>query len=259
MNPLRISLIQANIRWEDKESNLDYFGKQIEELRGKSDLVVLPETFSTGFTMNAIHLAETIDGLTMQTVKRWAKVSDLAITGSFIAREGEQIFNRGFFVTPEGEAHYYDKRHLFRMGEEHNTYTPGDRYHIVAYKGWNIRLAICYDLRFPVWLRNVDQQYDLLILTANWPKARVEVWEALLKARAIENQCYVCGVNRIGEDGNQLAHNGKSMFFDFKGKVLAEIEEDKEAVITQTIDKESLQAFLHKFPAWMDADRFEIK
>ena len=259
MNELRISLIQSDLYWEDKEKNLSHFYRKLKALQGNSDLAVLPETFTTGFTMNPSQWAETNEGNTVAQLKSWAHELNLALCGSFIAREGQECFNRGFFITPEGDNHYYDKRHLFRMGEEHRHYASGVAQTTVSYLGWNIRLAICYDLRFPVWLRNrADKPYDLLIFSANWPKPRKLAWEILLCARAIENQCYVCGVNRIGADINHIPHSGNSAMIDYKGNILAQAGEDEETTITCHLNKEALTHFRDKFPAWADADRFEI-
>jgi len=259
MNNLRISLVQSDIVWEQKEENLNNHYQLISSLKGKSDLVIFPELFSTGFSMNVNELAETNTGNTIQTVKNWSTELNAAISGSFLAKDSDnQIYNRSFFVTPEGKSYFSDKRHLFRMGEENNYYIPGKTYSIISYKGWNIRLIVCYDLRFPVWIRNKNNAYDLLICSANWPKARANVWNTLLKARAIENLCYVCGVNRIGEDANGIYHQGDSALIDYKGNVIGETEENQIAVKTFTIEKEKLSDFRTKFPAWKDADDFII-
>jgi len=261
MNELRISLIQADIFWEDKDRNLTHYGNLLKKLSGESDLAVIPEMFSTGFSMQAPHLAETNEGPTVQTVRSWAKEYNLAVCGSFLAKDDDsgRIFNRGFFIEPEGNAWFYDKRHLFRMGLEQQGFTAGNRIVTVSYRGWNIRLAICYDLRFPVWLRNRKNEYDVLVCPANWPVARVQVWHTLLLARALENQCYVCGVNRIGEDGNSIDHRGDSVLIDFKGNTIQTTVPNKESVVTAILRKDLLDDFRERFPAWMDADEFEIK
>jgi predicted amidohydrolase len=258
MEEICVSAIQSEIAWEDKAQNLKHFGNLLKEIAGKSDIAVLPEMFSTGFSMHAQHLAETNEGATIGQVRQWAKTYNLAICGSFMAKEDSKIYNRGFFITPEGGASFYDKRHLFRMGEE-NGFTAGNRTFSVLYKGWKIRLIICYDLRFPVWCRNRNNEYDLLICTANWPQARSLVWETLLKARALENQCYVCGANRIGIDGNEILYQGNSVLIDFKGKIIAETELNKKSVVNGIISKKKLDDFRQKFPVWMDADDFDIK
>jgi predicted amidohydrolase len=261
MNDLRISLVQSAIFWEDKKANLAHFGNLLEKVSGKTDIVVLPEMFSTGFSMHTKHLAETNTGPTMQTVHAWAKKYGLAVCGSFLAKNDDSgnVFNRGFFITPENEAYFYDKRHLFRMGEENEQFTAGVQPLIISYKTWNIRLIICYDLRFPVWNRNKNNAYDLLICPANWPTARASVWQVLLRARALENQCYVCGVNRIGDDGIAISHQGDSALLDFKGNTLLDTAQNEETVVTGTITKDALDKFRKKFPVWMDADDFEIR
>jgi predicted amidohydrolase len=259
-NNLRTGFVQSVVAWENKEQNLTHYGNLLKKLTGKADLVALPEMFSTGFSMQAGHLAESNDGLTIQTIHSWAKKYDFAVCGSFLAKDkAGKIYNRGFFVTPQGDSYFYDKRHLFRMGEENEQFTAGRESLIIPYQGWNIRLIICYDLRFPVWTRNRNNEYDILICPANWPEVRAAVWETLLKARAMENQAYVCGVNRIGEDGMKISHRGDSVLIDFKGKPVAEAPANTESILTYTFDKNALDAFREKFPAWKDADLFEIK
>ena len=260
MNTLRVSLFQSDIVWENKESNLERCAKQIESLAGKSDLVVLPETFATGFSMETARLAEPNDGSIIQTVQFWASQYNIAICGSFIATSySGHFFNRGFFVTPEQDLFFYNKRHLFRMGEENKQFTAGNHYEVIPYKDWNIRMIICYDLRFPVWSRNKNNEYDLLICTANWPKARADAWKALLKARALENQCYVCAANRIGNDGNGIPHQGDSLLFDYKGRTIVEAPLNEESLLTVEINKKELDDFREKFPVWMDSDNFYLE
>ncbi len=256
---LRISMVQSHIIWEDRDENLGYYGELLRRVSGKSDLAVLPETFSTGFTMNVEAVADTMDGPTIRSAKEWAWKYDLAVAGSFIVKDDGKYYNRAFFVTPEGDLYTYDKRHLFRMAGENNYFSAGDRQLIVPYKGWNICLQVCYDLRFPVWSRNVNNAYDLLIYMASWPEARKRVWKTLLQARAMENQAYVCGVNRVGIDGKGFVYRGDSMVFSPKGKKLANAGKRKEVTRTCVLDKEELDAFRAKFPAWKDADTFEIK
>jgi predicted amidohydrolase len=261
MDDLRISLIQSRIFWEDKQKNLGHYERLLEGLSGNSDLAVLPELFSTGFSMHANHLAETNEELTQHTIRKWAKEYKFAVCGSFLAKDDTsgKIYNRGFFVTPEEKSYFYDKRHLFRMGEENEQFSAGNQPLIIPYRGWNIRLIICYDLRFPVWIRNRTNEYDLLICPANWPLVRAKVWQTLLQARALENQCYVCGVNRVGEDGIGIIHRGDSVLLDFKANPVVETNPDSECAITATIRKNRLEEFREKFPAWLDADRFEIE
>lgn len=256
---MRISLLQTNIVWEDKEANLQRLHTYLQQLCGKTDLVVLPEMFSTGFSMNSNTLAEKNDGHTMSQLTKWSHDYQTALAGSFIAKGDDgNNYNRGFFITPDGKASYYDKRHLFHMGKESEFFAAGNNHLLVNYKGFHISLLICYDLRFPVWSRNVDNAYDLLIYVANWPASRRKVWDALLKARALENMSYVCGVNRVGTDGNALPHNGGSILISPKGDTLISVEDNQEGYSTIDIDTESLQHFRNKFPVWKDADTFCI-
>lgn len=255
---LRVSLVQSHIIWEDREENLGYYGELLRRIQGKADIALLPETFTTGFSMNAPVLADVSDGETVAAVKGWAKKYDMAIAGSFIATENGRYFNRGFFITPEGDVSFYDKRHLFRMANENEHYTAGTSRLIVPYKGWNICLIICYDLRFPVWCRNVNNEYDVLLCCANWPEARRKVWKTLLEARAMENMAYVCGVNRVGMDGNGINFRGDSLVFSPKGKKLANAGKREEVTRTCTLDKGELENFRAKFPCWEDMDSFTI-
>lgn len=260
MKQLRISIIQTNIIWENKQENLRLFRRKLKALCGTTEIVVLPEMFSTGFSMNSEILAETIEDNTISTLKQWAAEYGLAIAGSYIALgESGQYHNRAFFLTPEGQAHYYDKRHLFRMGQETEHFSAGKNpKQIFSYLGWNIRLLVCYDLRFPVWSRNVGNEYDLLIVVANWPEPRRLAWDTLLRARALENMSYVCGVNRVGTDNNKLTYNGGSVLYSAKGELLATIPDGQEGITTGTLDLLSLQQFREKFPAWKDADLFHL-
>ncbi|SHG06026.1 nitrilase family protein [Dysgonomonas macrotermitis] len=255
---LRISLVQMDIQWEDKPANLNKVKGYLSGLSGKTDLVILPEMFSTGFSMNSHTLAETVGGQTISSLQNWSKEYDLAICGSYIAEEKDQYFNRGFFITPE-DTYFYDKRHLFRMGDESKSFSPGNRQCIIEHKGFNICLLICYDLRFPVWARNVDNRYDLLLYVANWPQSRIKVWRTLLEARALENLSYVCGVNRVGTDGMGLYYNGQSAVIDYKGNRLSELTEPVEIIETVEISKKGLNLFRNKFPVWKDADDFALR
>lgn len=256
---LRVSLVQFRIDWEDPKANLRRLEKRIKRLAGKTDLLILPETFATGFSMRVSVLGETGDGETIRSVKQWAKEGGFAIAGSFIAKENQSFHNRAFLVTPEGDCHTVDKRHLFRMGDEHSFYTPGTSRETVRYKGWTIRLLVCYDLRFPVWSRNVNNAYDLLIYVANWPEPRIDVWKALLPARALENMAFVCGVNRVGTDGSGMAYSGDSLVYSPKGKKLLHIPAHKDAIRTCTLDKNESDRLREKFPVWKDADTFSIR
>jgi omega-amidase len=256
--PLRLSLVQSSIAWEDKQASLHHFEKRLKRLQGKTDLVVLPETFTTGFSMHVSSLAETMEGQTVRTLKKWANDFKFAIAGSFIAEEDGAYYNRAFFVTPEGQCSTFDKRHLFRLGNEAEFYTSGKSRGIVHYKHWNIRLLVCYDLRFPVWSRNVENAYDLLIYVANWPTSRAKVWKTLLPARALENMAYVCGVNRVGTDGNGLVYSGDSVVYSPKGQKIAQLPAGKEIVKTCTINKNESDKLREKFPVWKDADTFTL-
>lgn len=255
---MRISLVQTDIVWENKEENLRQLNEKLKSLSDKTDLVILPEMFSTGFSMNTPLLAEPVGGNTILTLKRWSEEYRYAIAGSFICTEEGNYYNRAFFLTPSGEEFYYDKHHLFRMGDETQYFNGGIRRCIIPYKGWNICLNVCYDLRFPVWLRNVNNEYDLLVIVANWPTPRIKAWETLLVARALENQCYVCGVNRVGTDGNGQVYPGCSVLLDAKGKCLASFQEGKEGIGTIEIDLDSLHRFRERFPVWRDADSFTL-
>lgn len=255
---LRVSMIQSHIIWEDRSENLGYYGELLRRVSGKTDLAVLPETFTTGFSMNVEALADTMEGETLAAMKEWAAKYRMAVTGSFIVQEEGKYYNRAVFVTPEGACFWYDKRHLFRMAEEDRHFSAGDKQVIVSYKGWNICLQVCYDLRFPVWSRNVGNAYDLLIYMANWPEPRKKVWKSLLQARAIENMSYVCGVNRVGVDGKGFRYRGDSMIYDPRGKKVADAGKREEITRTCTLRKSDLDEFRSKFPAWKDADSFTI-
>ena len=258
MHPLKISIVQTDIAWENKQENLRMLREKLHALRGTTEIVVLPEMFSTGFTMKSRELAEPVSGITVRILKELAADFQLALCGSFICSERSNYYNRAFFITPEGEEFYYDKRHLFRMGNEAEYFSSGNNKLIISYRGWNICLLVCYDLRFPVWSRNVNNEYDLLIYVASWPQARRLAWDTLLCARALENMCYVCGVNRIGVDGNKLIYNGGSVVFSAKGEVLASVTDGEEGIETVSLSLISLQQLRDKFPVWKDADAFRL-
>lgn len=258
MDTIRITLVQTDIIWENKQENLRLLHEKLQSLRGTTEIVVLPEMFSTGFSMQSNLLAETNSGETVTTLKQWASHYQLAICGSFIAKDNGCFYNRAFFLTPEGEEFYYDKRHLFRMGREAEHFSAGDKRLILSYHGWNICLLVCYDLRFPVWSRNVDNEYDLLIYVANWPVSRRLAWDTLLRARALENQCYVCGVNRTGTDGYKLSYNGGSCVYSAIGEEVTSLPDDREGMITATLSLSTLRQFREKFPVWKDADEFHL-
>lgn len=256
---MNITLIQTNIIWADKQANLQKTEEKIAVLAGKTDLVVLPEMFTTGFCTDNLELAETMEGETVQTLISWAIQYDFAITGSFITTENGNIYNRAIFVFPSGEIKTADKRHLFSVGDEDKFFKAGNNKLIVNYKNFNICTLVCYDVRFPVWSRNVNNEYDLLIYVANFPRSRMNVWDTLLRARAIENSAYVCGVNRIGTDGMNIAYSGHSTLIDYKGNEILGFSENEENEKTIDIQTDKLKEFRNKNAYWKDADKFEIE
>ena len=264
MQPLRISLVQGATRWHDLAGNRDYYGALIAPLAGQSDLIVLPETFTSGFSNEAIHQAETMDDATVAWLRAQAQAIDAAITGSVQMRDGAKVYNRLLFATPDGQVRHYDKRHLFRYAREHERYAAGGDRIVVEWRGWRICPLVCYDLRFPVFVRNrydraaAHFDYDLLLFVANWPSARRYAWSTLLRARAIENLSYCAGLNRVGIDGNDLHYSGDSAVLDFLGQPLAELGA-QEQVVTVRLDAALLAAHRERFPAWMDADTFELR
>lgn len=237
--------------------------EKLWQLDGPTDLVVLPEMFTTGFTNAAAELAEPMNSRTFRWMKQMASQLQAVVLGSYIVREQQQFYNRLLWIEPDGAFAHYDKRHLFRMSDEHTVFSPGTDLLIRSWKGWRICPLICYDLRFPVWSRNQTSEagelsYDLLIYVANWPAARSQAWQTLLQARAMENVSYVVGVNRVGTDGNQVAYDGSSAAIDFQGNLLFS-EKDTEVVTTQTLSMKALREFREKFPVHQDADGFSIK
>jgi len=269
MANLRISLIQTALFWEDKKANLDMLEKKIGEIRDATELIILPEMFSTGFSMNKESLAETMDEQTVNWLRKTAIKKGAIITGSMIARDnttGEtRFYNRLIWMLPNGEFAFYDKRHLFAYGTEDQHFSAGNKRLITSVNGWKINLQICYDLRFPVWLRQSRKEktvpapeYDLLIVPANWPITRSLAWRTLLQARAIENQCYVIGVNRTGQDGKGLTYGGESMVIQPSGE-LVKILGAAEETFSHTLDREKLDQLRIKLPFWRDADTFFIQ
>lgn len=254
---LRITIAQVDLAWENPGQNRRDLELQIRQLAGKSDLVILPETFTTGFSMHASDLAEPMNGPTIKWLLNLSQTTSLAIGGSIIIKDNGLYYNRFVFITPNGENFFYDKRHLFSIGGESISFTAGNQRLIVNYLGWRIALYICYDLRFPVWCRNVNDT-DLMIFTANWPASRSEVWKTLLKARAIENQVYVTGVNRIGTDENGISYIGESQFVNYRGEVLTENNISSSGLLSYEISKKELNDFRERFPVANDADRFLI-
>ncbi|MGF6491885.1 omega-amidase [Luteibacter sp. 621] len=264
MQTLTVSLVQGATRWHDAPANREYYGSLV---RGapQSDLFVLPETFLSGFTNDTLGNAETMDGESVAWLRALATEVNATITGSLVIREGETVYNRLLWVSPNGDLAYYDKRHLFRMAGEHTRYGGGRERLIVELKGWRILPQVCYDLRFPVWLRNGRNEgaaggmdYDLSLFVANWPSPRRGPWRTLLRARAIENLAYTIGVNRVGVDGNNHPYAGDSAIIDPVGEPLIELG-PVEQVVTVNIDPAPLVAHRERFPAWMDADAFALK
>ena len=257
MNTLKITTFQAYLFWENIEKNLQNLGLRLSSIREKTDLIILPEMFSTGFSMNAKKLAEEMDGSAVTWMLEQAKKFDCVITGSLIIKQGKKYYNRLIWMRPDGSHEYYDKRHLFSMGEEDQHYTPGNQKLFVELHGWKICPVICYDLRFPVWLRNKDEGYDILLIVANWPEKRSLHWRTLIPARAVENQAYVIGVNRVGHDGNEVYHSGDSMCIDPNGKVVYYKPNDED-LYTFSINKEEVENARASFPFLKDADVFKI-
>ncbi len=257
MQDLRIALIQFDIVWQNPISNRNILEAKIANIDPKADLIILPEMFTTGFTMDTTKHTEQMEGKTLFWMKQMAANSNTVITGSIIIKERNHYFNRLLWITPKGEQYYYDKRHLFRMAEEHNYFAQGNMQPIFKLKGWRIKPQICYDLRFPVWSRNNDLEYDLLFYVANWPKARISAWDTLLQARAIENLSYSIGVNRVGTDGNKKDYNGHTACYNYKGELLGNMVE-KEAIVYVDLSKPDLDNYRKSFPANLDADTFII-
>ncbi len=255
---LFVTLVQAHLAWEDREANFSSIEKLLKQNVKETDIIVLPEMFSTGFSMNATALADVPGGTTYKWMSEIAGHYDAVVCGSVIVIEDDYYYNRFIWMQPTGEWSCYDKRHLFRMGDENKIFTAGEKRKVVTWRGWNICPLICYDLRFPVWGRNRND-YDLLIYVANWPAARDEVWQTLLKARAIENQCYVAGVNRVGADGRDIIYSGNSLLIDPRGTPVANAGYNNQCVITGKLNKQALTDFRNKFPVHLDADKFSIE
>jgi predicted amidohydrolase len=255
---LKTSIIQSNLFWEDVQSNLDMFSKKIGSISEKTDLIILPEMFTTGFTMNASKLAEEENGTTLHWMQHEAKKNHVAITGSIIVADKGSYFNRLFFVYPDGEYITYDKRHTFTLADEHKTYSSGNEQIYVNYLGWKLYPLICYDLRFPVWSRNTAD-YDVLIYVASWPEKRIAAWDALLKARAIENMCYTIGVNRVGEDGNGHQYTGHSSIYDVLGGRISTEDHEKEFIETHILERSHLELHRKHLQFLKDQDNFNLK
>ena len=259
---LKVALIQTELYWKEKDANRAMFEELIENLGQDVDMIVLPEMFTTGFTMEAEEVAEPTNFHTLKWMKQIAAQKQALVTGSIVVKEGGDYYNRLLWVYPDGNYGFYDKRHLFRMADEDAHYTMGKERKVFEWKGWKIMPQVCYDLRFPVWSRNLvkenEMAYDFVYFVANWPAPRVSAWDILLQARAIENLAYAAGVNRIGQDGNKVPYVGHSAAYNFKGEVLGHCRDEDKAIII-TLDKTALTAYREKFPAWLDADDFSIQ
>ncbi len=262
MRDLRTALVQGETVWRDAAANRAYYGSMVLPLKGAVDLVVLPETFTSGFSNEAVLEAETMDGTTVEWMAILAKEIDAAVVGSVVMRDGDRVFNRLLWATPEGLLRTYDKRHLFRMAGEHERYAAGRNRLVVEWREWRICPLVCYDLRFPVFSRNLQgsdgrMDFDALLYVANWPRARRSAWRILMRARAVENLCYVVGVNRAGQDGNGIGYAGDSAAIDFMGEPLLELGATAQVDVV-SLDAAALSAHRSRFPAWMDADRFTL-
>ncbi|OQY47977.1 MAG: amidohydrolase [Anaerolineaceae bacterium 4572_78] len=261
MQDLKVTLVQTDTLWQNPKRNRDMLSRTIDKLNDPTDLVVLPEMFSTGFTIDSVANAESMDGDSIKWMHETASKYDVVISGSLIIKEQERYYNRFIWMPPDGKYISYDKRHLFRMANEHEHYVAGRKRVVVTLNGWRISPMVCYDLRFPVWCRNNnddDDYYDVLIFVANWPAKRRYAWQTLLKARAIENLCYVVGVNRVGRDENNLDYAGDSVAINFLGEVLATCENETR-LTTVNFNYEQLKNYRHDFPAHKDADQFTLR
>jgi omega-amidase len=255
---LKIALIQPDIKWEDRDANLYALSEQIKGIADQVDAVILPEMFTTGFTMRSRELAEGMDGKSISWMRMISDKHGCVTAGSLIISQGKSRYNRFIWMEPGGKITAYDKRHLFSISGEDEHYAPGQSLANMEINGFRVRPLVCYDLRFPVWSRNTGT-YDLLIYVANWPAVRRDVWISLLKARAIENQSFVIGVNRVGKDGMGIEYAGDSMAYDAKGRVITSLPQEKVGTGMVHLSLQELMAFRQKFPVWKDADRFEIK
>jgi predicted amidohydrolase len=253
---LTVTLLQTSLAWQDAAANRAHFSELLHSLPGPTDLVVLPEMFTTGFTMATREQAEGMDGPTVTWMATVAADLDVTLCGSLIVEEAGRFYNRCIWMPPEGRHQHYDKRHLFRMAGEHEHFAAGSTRGLFAIKGWRVCPLVCYDLRFPVWSRGADA-FDLLLYVANWPAARRTAWQALLPARAVENQCYVAGVNRVGTDGQGIAYAGDSSVHDYLGGCMASLGASP-GEATVTLGASALRRYREKFPAWQDADPFQL-
>ena len=260
MEDLRITIIETGLHWENASANRKMFSNYFDAIQEPTDVIVLPEMFTTGFTMNASANCETMNGETMEWMQEWSKKKSCVITGSIIIMDNGKYFNRLIWMTPVGNPEFYDKRHLFRLSGEDKIFSHGNKKLIVTVKGWKIFPLICYDLRFPVWSRRTaNENYDVLIYSANWPERRIAAWKHLLPARAIENQSYVVGVSRIGKDGNDVEHSGESVVFNYKGEIISVSKPEKQSVETVSLSFSGLESFRSQLPFHLDADEFDLK
>ena len=258
MDNLKVALIQSDLVWENPKQNRDNFAAKIRIITKPVDLIILPEMFTTGFTMNPGPIAETMAGETVLWLKKMSFEKQSAITGSVIIKDHNQFYNRLIFVKPSGSIDVYDKRHTFTLAGEDKIYTAGTEKLIIDYKGWKICPLVCYDLRFPMWARNVED-YDVLLYVANWPKPRIKAWNTLLKARAIENMCYCIGVNRVGLDSNDYEYKGNSAVYNVLGEKISNIEPYKEQIEVVELDKNHIVFNREKFQFLNDRDRFTLE
>lgn len=256
MSTLTVVALQTELKWQDAEANRRHFESQMTALKDV-DLVVLPEMFNNGFSMSSQRIAELVNGPTLAWMQTQAKRLDAAVTGSIAVQDNGHFYNRMYWVTPDGHVQHYDKRHLFRMAGEDKRYSPGKQRVVVTWRGLRFCLQVCYDLRFPVFSRQRGD-YDVLIYVANWPGARAHAWKTLLPARAVENQCFVVGVNRVGKDGNDHDYSGDSVIYDFLGQPLASAEPGEPKALRAELDGEALRKFRETFPAGLDADGFVL-
>ncbi|HTN46420.1 MAG TPA: amidohydrolase [Flavipsychrobacter sp.] len=252
---LHITIVQPDIVWENKNANYMQYERYLTAWKEKKEIVILPEMFNTGFSMQPEKFAESMDGEAIQWMKRMAEQHKCILTGSLMIEEGGNYFNRLVWMLPTGQCYHYDKRHLFAYAKEDEHYVPGNKRLIVSVNGWKICLMVCYDLRFPVWLRNQKEEYDILVVVANWPERRAHAWKSLLTARAIENMSYVVGVNRVGRDANDICYNGDSIALSPLGETLWTNSSDA-VMHTVILDKTQLKETRNQFPFLNDADHF---
>jgi predicted amidohydrolase len=256
-NDLHITILQSNLYWENCEANLQMFSEKIDSFQNPTNLILLPEMFTTGFSMQPEKFAESMDGAAIHWMKEMAKKKNAVLCGSMMMSDEGKYFNRLIWMKPDGSCEHYDKRHLFGLGDENKHYTRGEKKNMVELNGWKILPLICYDLRFPVWSRNMEG-YDLLLYVANWPEKRIDTWKTLLEARAIENQSYVIGLNRVGSDASEMYYSGESSVIDPKGEILWR-EANREYIHHVTLSYHHLQHTRETFPFLKDKDQFEIK